>query len=233
MPRRLAAEAFRAQPCIACSGGGDIELADDQAKLLRLRDHVLDMRLALVLVGGQDGPGHPGLFHQQQFPDQICGVPDAGAHALAEKRRHLVRAIPEKEYPIAVPLRRHQGMKAVDRRSPQLDGVDIDETREHLAHPRFVLKFLRLLVRQDFQFPSPQVARAGDRTGGARRPAILRVHLGQRRGPPLPRIHDDPPLVEGEVFMANPELSAHEAVGAVTGQEISRPDRAGLRLRQS
>ena len=133
--------------------------------------------LALVLVGGQHGPGNPGLFHQQQFPDQVCGVPDAGAHALAEKRRHLMRAVAEKEYPIAVPLRRHQGMKPIDRRSPELDGVDIDETRQHLAHPRLVLKFLRLLVRQDLQFPSAQVARDRDRGGGPRRPAILRVHL--------------------------------------------------------
>ena len=123
-------------------------------------------------------------------------------------------------------------MKSVDRRSPQFDGVNVDEIRKHLAHARVILELLRLLVRQDFQFPSPQVARAGDRTGGARRPAILRVHLGQRRGPPLPRIHDDPPLVEGEVFIVDPELSAHEAVGAVTGQEISRSDRAGLRPRQ-
>ena len=54
MTRRFPAGALGAQTRIAFVRGLDIELADDQAKLLRLRDHVLDMGLALVLVGGQE-----------------------------------------------------------------------------------------------------------------------------------------------------------------------------------
>ena len=143
-----------------------------------------------------------------------------------------MRTVAEQIDAIAAPARRHQRMKPIDGGAPELEGIDVDEIRQHLAHARLVVKLFRLLVRQYLQLPAPQVARPHDRGSRPRRPAILRVHVGQRRRPLLPGVDHHPPFVEGEILVADPEPLAHGAVGAVAGQQVARLDRAGLPARQ-
>ena len=67
MTRWFPAGALGAQTRIAFVRGLDIEFADDQAEFLGLRDHVLDMGLALVLIGGQHRRGNSGLLTSSNF----------------------------------------------------------------------------------------------------------------------------------------------------------------------
>ena len=67
MTRWFPAGALGSQTRIAFVRGLDIEFADDQAEFLGLRDHVLDMGLALVLIGGQHRRGNSGLLTSSNF----------------------------------------------------------------------------------------------------------------------------------------------------------------------
>jgi hypothetical protein len=62
------------------------------------------MRSPFGLVGVQDGLGHGAGEHAGEFPRQVGGIAQAGAHALADKWRGEMGGVTEQEHTPVSPL---------------------------------------------------------------------------------------------------------------------------------
>jgi hypothetical protein len=61
------------------------------------------LRFAFGLVGVEQVVGHPARQDQVQLEREVPRVPHARAHALAEKRRHLMCRVPREHGPASSP----------------------------------------------------------------------------------------------------------------------------------
>src|SRR5262252_1267962 len=218
----LAALELAAQCRVARARLVEIELADHLAGLLGETDQRLDVRLSLALVTVEQRIMRTGAQHERELPGQIGGVADAGAHALPHEGRRLVAGIAGEEDAAGAPALGDQRVKAIDRRAPDLDCRRVDEAREVPRHILRRAERLRRLARQELDLPAPQVAWTDDEGRGPLRPAVLDAFPRQFDRTREAHVDHHPPFVEGEVLVADAELPAHEAVGAVAADETAR-----------
>ena len=125
----LAAEQFLvAQP-------GRLLVADglDPAELDRLLGDSSDVRRPLGGVGLQEVLGR-SLQHEIELPGEVVGVPEPGAHALAEERRHLVGGVAGEQDPTLFPLLGDGRAERVRRGPDQLGVVPRDPAGDPAPH---------------------------------------------------------------------------------------------------
>ncbi len=144
-------------------------------------DHPADVGLPLRLVGVEQRLGRASAADALELPGEVGDVADAGAHALAEERRHLVRAVAGDEHPAPAPIPRHERVERVDGGADDVDVLGGDPGREQLARRVRRLEVVEVLARQRHDLPAPVRRRRGGRTsraGGdrstARRPSGAR-----------------------------------------------------------
>src|SRR6202008_162987 len=101
--------------------------------------------------------------HQVELPREVRGVADAGAHALARERRHLMSGIARDQQPSITP--------AIDpARLERVDGVALERRvraierprREQAPGGRLVVEVLDLLAGKTHEFPPAAPGAAGD-----------------------------------------------------------------------
>ena len=205
-----------------------VEFADDQPEGLGVGDDGAHMRLALQAVAWQYVVVETATQHALEFPGQVAGVPDASAQSLAQEGRHLVRCIPHQEDALRAPLFHDQRMKSVDCRTPERECVDVDEAAPDPAHGLLGLEIFGRLSRQQLDLPAAQRAGADHVGAGARRAAILHRAGRQVDGPLDVRVDDHPPFIEGQVLDRAGQLPAHQALAAITGNQVAAGQLHGL-----
>ena len=184
------------------------------------------MRLALLGVGFQHRRRSVAAQHQRQLPGEIDGIADAGRQALSEKRRRLMHGVAHQQDAARLPALRKQRVKAVHRRAPDFELRRIGEGGQNFEHVIAFAEGRRIFAGQNLDLPAPQRAGAWQERAGSRRPAILKTFCWPLGCGVVESIDHHPPFVEGEVVEADIELLAHEAVGAVAGDQIARTQHA-------
>eukprot|EP01022_Parablepharisma_sp_SALTPOND_P011067 TRINITY_DN1458_c0_g1_i1.p2 TRINITY_DN1458_c0_g1~~TRINITY_DN1458_c0_g1_i1.p2 ORF type:complete len:758 (+),score=206.27 TRINITY_DN1458_c0_g1_i1:4238-6511(+) len=217
------------QACIACPGGVHIAFADQFSDLLDAacqRTHMCSAFLAIRIQ--QAGIGSVG-HDQLQLPDQIGDIANALAHALAQERRLLVGSIAGDEDAAAVPLLGHQRVEAIAGLAPERGIFRRDPALEHAPGAFFRGHIFRIIAFQQRDLPTAMIARADHIAAWALRLAELNTGLGQLGQAAFidQNIHDQPRLVEVQVFQFNPGGCAHIAGGAVAADQVLGADGVG------
>jgi len=143
---------------------------DDAAEADGEFDELADMRLAFALIGVEQAGIGDAVDDVGQLPGKIGGIADAGAHALAEEGRGLVRGIAGEQQPATAPLLRNDGMKGVDCGALEFGVLRRDPARQQLPDLCGLGDVVRILLGKNSDLPAP--ARAGAADIGRRPPDI-------------------------------------------------------------
>src|SRR5450755_2821348 len=110
--------AFRENADIARLGRDRIALADDMTDRLDPRGELANMLHSFLAIGVEEpGAGLP-FDNPVKFPDKVSDIPNALAHALADKGGLLMRGIAGEEYATPPPFLGDERVKPVARRTP-------------------------------------------------------------------------------------------------------------------
>ena len=161
-----------------------------------------------------------------KLPDKISDIPNALAHALADKGGLLMRGIAGEEYPTPPPFLGDERVKPVARGTPQRRVVRRDPSGEKPPDLRRFFHLAGIFARQQHDLEAAMIAGANDERRRSGRIAELRRGLRQlsEGGIVDLQIDDKPGLVEHEVFEGDAKRLPCSARGAVAGDHVVGSD---------
>ena len=176
---------------------------DDRAEADRELDELAHVGAALGLAGVEQRFAGRAGHHHPELPGEVGGVPDAGAHALPEEGRGLVRAVPGQHQPAAAPRCGEQRMEGVDRGALDADVVRADRVGQHRPDPLGPHDPGFVVARHEHDLPAMPGALHVYPGHRPARVAVLDRIVGKPprafRPRPCDDVHDEPGLVQAEV----------------------------------
>src|SRR5690242_15767392 len=158
------------------------------------------MRLALPLVGVEQGIRRVLAQDAVELPREIRRIANPSAHALTQKGRRLVAGVPGEEHPALAPDLGEQRVESVDRRAPELDAREIDEAADLPCDVLGLAESLRVFAGKKLDLPAAQASWSRNERRGPGRPAVLDASRGQLDRRLEQHIDHHPPLVEAKVL---------------------------------
>ena len=214
--------AFGQNARIARLGRDGIALADNVTDRLDPGGELAHMLNSFLAIGVEErGAGLP-VQNPVELPDKISDVANALAHALADKRRLLMRGVAGEEYATSSPFPGDERMKPVARGTPQHSVIRCDPSGEKPPDLSWLLHLPGILARQQHDLEAAMIAGADDERRRPGRIAELRRRLRQlsERCTVDPEVDDKPGLVEHEIFEGDAKRLPCSARGAVARDHV-------------